>query len=87
MNINWKLRGQNKATLIALVAAILTLVYTVMGLIGIVPGISQNEVMEVVGLALNVLVLLGIITDPTTPGIGDSTLANSYTAPGTTETE
>ena len=37
MNINWKLRLQNKATLTALVMALVALVYQVLGVCGVVP--------------------------------------------------
>ncbi len=82
MNINWKLRAQNKTSLLALVAAILAFGYNALGLAGVVPGISQNEILEVVALGANVLVMLGIITDPTTPGISDSERAQGYAVPG-----
>ena len=82
MKINWKLRAQNKTSLLALVAAILAFGYNALGLAGVVPGISQNEILEVVALGANVLVMLGIITDPTTPGVSDSARAQGYTMPG-----
>lgn len=81
MKINWKLRAQNKTTLLALVAAILTFVYTVLGMFGVVPPVSQNDILEVVGLGLNVLVMLGVIVDPTTKGLSDSDRAREYSEP------
>ena len=81
MKINWKLRAQNKTTLLALVAAILTFVYTVLGMFGVVPPVSQNDILEVVGLGLNVLVMLGVIVDPTTKGLSDSERAREYSEP------
>lgn len=44
MNINWKLRFQNKTTLIAIVVQAITLAYSVLGIFGIVPGISEDQV-------------------------------------------
>lgn len=76
--INWKLRIKNKATLAALLAACVTLVYTVLGMAGVVPAVSQSAVMEALAMLLNILVLLGIVVDPTTPGIGDSARAMGY---------
>ena len=81
MKINWNLRAQNKTTLLALVAAILTFVYTVLGMFGVVPPVSQNDILEVVGLGLNVLVMLGVIVDPTTKGLSDSERAREYSEP------
>ncbi len=73
--INWKLRLQNKTTLIAIIGAIVACVYQILGVIGIVPSISESEVINVVGVILNILVALGVIVDPTTTGVGDSELA------------
>ena len=81
MKINWKLRAQNKTTLLALAAAILTFGYTLLGMFGVVPPVSQSDILEVVGLGLNVLVMLGVIVDPTTKGLSDSDRARGYDEP------
>ena len=79
--INWKLRLKNKATLIALLTAVVALIYQTLGLFKIVPSISADDVLKVAGLAVNVLVLLGIVVDPTTKGITDSEQAKGYDKP------
>lgn len=81
MNINWKLRLQNKTTLTALILAIIAFVYQVLGIFGIVPGIDQNTMVNTCGLIINLLVAVGIVVDPTTAGISDSTKALEYTEP------
>ncbi len=81
MNINWKLRFQNKATLTAIVLAFVALVYQVLSLIGIVPSVSESQIVEVVGMVINLLCLLGIVVDPTTSGITDSQQALTYEKP------
>lgn len=81
MNINWKLRFQNKTTLTAIVLAFVALVYQVLSLIGIVPPVSESQIVEVVGMVINLLCLLGIVVDPTTSGITDSQQALSYEKP------
>lgn len=81
MKINWKLRLQNKATLAAIVAAIIALVYQVLGLIGVVPAVSQDAVMQTASMAINLLALLGIVVDPTTAGASDSEQAMEYNEP------
>ena len=81
MKINWKLRLQNKATLIALCATVIAFVYQVLGFLGIVPSISESEVTNLVTLAINLLAGLGIIVDPTTAGLGDSKKALEYDCP------
>lgn len=81
MNINWKLRFQNKTTLTAIVLAFVALVYQVLSLIGIVPSVSESQIVEVVGMVINLLCLLGIVVDPTTSGITDSQQALAYKKP------
>ena len=78
LNLNWKLRLKNKTTLIALIAALAALIYLVLGACGIAPGISEDTVLEIAGLAVNALCLLGIIVDPTTQGVADSDRALEY---------
>lgn len=81
MKINWKLRLQNKVTLTAIVLAVIALVYQVSGLLGVVPAVSQDAIVEVAGMVINLLALLGIVTDPTTAGASDSQRALTYEAP------
>lgn len=81
MKINWKLRLQNKATLTAIVVSIISLVYQVLGLLDIVPSISENELINISGMIINLLVLLGIVVDPTTSGVEDSNRAMNYEVP------
>ncbi|EFV01857.1 holin, phage phi LC3 family [Pseudoramibacter alactolyticus ATCC 23263] len=82
--INWKLRLKNKTALAAIVAAAVTFIYQILGIIGVVPAIAQNDVIQGLGIALNLLATLGIITDPTTEGAGDSTQALGYDYPSPT---
>lgn len=77
--LNWKLRLKNKTTLIALIAALAALVYQILGAFGITPSISEDTVLEIAGLAVNALCLLGIVVDPTTQGVADSDRALEYT--------
>lgn len=79
--MNIKLRLKNKATLAALIAAIVVFVYQVCGVFGVVPPVAQGTVEQLVGLVLNMLVALGVLVDPTTQGIGDSEQAKTYTNP------
>ena len=79
--INFKLRLQNKATLAALAAALVAFVYQVAGIFGFVPPVAQSDIINMVGVVLTILASQGIVTDPTTRGIGDSTRARAYDAP------
>lgn len=81
MNINWKLRFQNKTTLTAIILALVALVYQVLGLFDVVPKISQDELTTVIGMVINLMCLLGIVVDPTTDGVSDSARALTYDTP------
>lgn len=81
MKINWKLRLKNKVTLLSLAALIVGFIYQACGVLGIVPPISQDEVIQGVGLIINILVVSGVVTDPTTAGLSDSKMAAAYDAP------
>lgn len=83
MKIKWILRFKNKAILMALIAAVVAFAYQVLALVGITPKIAEDAIIEVAGLLVNILVMLGIIVDPTTKGIGDSDTAMTYTEPRT----
>lgn len=72
--INLKLRLKNKATLVALISA----VFLMLQQFGLhIPSNIQEGVNTFVGI----LVILGIVTDPTTKGIGDSERALRYEKP------
>lgn len=79
--INWKVRLQNKTWLLAMLAAIVAFVYQVLALLGIVPAVSQDQVTQLIGLVINILVALGIVVDPTTTGVTDSSRALQYDKP------
>ena len=81
MQINWKLRLKNKVTLTEIVLGVVGIAYKILAMLGIVPPISENEVIEVVMLVIELLVLLGVVVDPTTAGVGDSQLAMSFDKP------
>lgn len=72
MKINWKVRLQNKTWLLAMAAAVLAFVYQLLGLLGIAPAVSEDQLTQLIGLAVNVLVALGVVVDPTTEGLQDS---------------
>ncbi len=82
MKMNWKLRVQNRATLLAMIGGALTLLYAALRLAGVAPTVTENALMELAVMGVDLLVLLGVVTDPTTPGIEDSERAMGYDAPG-----
>lgn len=79
--INWKVRFKNKAWLLTMAVTVIAFVYQVLGLLGIVPAITQDQVTQLVTLIVNMLACLGIIVDPTTAGMTDSQQAMSYNEP------
>lgn len=72
--INWKLRLQNKVTLIALLGAVFLMAQQ-FGL-----EIPQN-IQDGVNTFVYILVLLGVVNDPTTSGLSDSSRALEYYKP------
>lgn len=83
--INWKVRIKNKNFWIAIIPAALILVQTVLAVFNIQVdfGVLSGKLLAVVDAAFIVLAILGIVTDPTTEGISDSTLAMTYEIPKT----
>lgn len=81
MNINWKLRFQNKVTLTALIGIVLTALFQLAGLFGLQLSVTQEQVMSIVEVILTILGGWGIIVDPTTQGSGDSQQALEYSEP------
>lgn len=79
--INWKLRLGNKATLTAILMAAVSIVYTVLGMLGVVPSVTQSQVGDLVAMVVQLLTLLGVVVDPTTEGVSDSERAMGYDEP------
>ena len=79
--INWKLRFQNKVTLTAIILGLISLVYTGLDLFGIIPPFPQDKLVTLATMIIDLLVIIGVVVDPTTSGITDSTRALSYTEP------
>lgn len=80
-NINWSLRFQNKVTLTALVLQVIAIVYAVLGMFNVVPAIGEDVITNLAYMVIELLVLLGIVVDPTTKGVSDSDRAQQYTKP------
>lgn len=79
--MNIKLRFKNKPVLLAIVLAAVAFVYQICGIVGVVPPISEEDVVQWIGLLFNILVGLGVLVDPTTSGVGDSARAMDYETP------
>ena len=83
MQINWKVRIKNKAFWIALIPAIALVVQAAAALAGRTLDLTQTvgKIIALVDAIFAVLVILGIVVDPTTDGIGDSARAMGYETP------
>ncbi len=81
--INWKVRMKNKNFWLSIVPGILMLIQTVAAVFGFTLDFGElsGRLVAVVDAAFVVLAILGIVTDPTTHGIGDSDRALTYDAP------
>lgn len=82
-NINWIVRIKNKNFWISLIPAVLLLVQVVAAVFGFTLELGElgDKLLAVVNALFAVLTILGIVTDPTTAGVGDSKLATTYTKP------
>ncbi len=81
--INWTVRIRNKQFWLTIIPAVLLLVQVVAAVFGFTLDLGDlgNKLLDVVNAVFSVLVILGIVTDPTTKGVGDSTKALTYTEP------
>ena len=79
MKINWKVRFLSVKFWLALVPAVLLVVQTVAAVFGYKWDfvILNQQIAAVINSIFAVLTILGVTIDPTTPGIGDSSLVLS----------
>ena len=81
MQINWKVRFQNKTFLAGLISLVVVFIYDLLQLLEIAPAVTQSAVMQVAEGILTILGMVGVIADPTTAGVADSKQAMTYNAP------
>ncbi|WP_313891103.1 phage holin [Psychrobacillus sp.] len=81
MKINWKVRFKHKPFLVALFALVLLLVQQVASFLGVDTTIYNEQVTDLFNTVLAILVLLGVVLDPTTSGMSDSSQAMRYHKP------
>lgn len=81
--INWKIRMQNKTFWLALVPAFLLLIQAVAQVFNISLDFTNlnKDLLNVVNTLFTVLAIVGVVADPTTKGVGDSTQALTYSKP------
>lgn len=83
MGINWQVRLKSKTFWLSIVPAVLLLVQVVAAVFGFELDLGDlgNRILAVVNALFAVLAILGVVTDPTTEGVGDSEQALTYTKP------
>lgn len=83
MNINWIVRIKNKTFWVTIIPAVLLLIQVVANVFGFTIDLGElgNKLLDVVNAVFSVLVILGVVTDPTTAGTSDSEQALTYTEP------
>lgn len=81
--INWIVRFKNKNFWLALIPAVLLLIQTVAAVCGYTLDFGElgNRLIAVVNAVFGVLVILGVVVDPTTKGVSDSNQAMEYKKP------
>ncbi len=81
--INWTVRIKNKNFWLAVIPAVLLLIQTVAAVFGYTLDVGDigNRLIAVVNAVFGVLVILGVVNDPTTAGIADSKQAQNYITP------
>lgn len=83
MNINWKVRIWNKNFWFAMVPAILLVIQAGAAIFGysLDFGDLGNKILAFIDAVFVILVLLGIVNDPTTATYSDSAQARTYEKP------
>ncbi|MBR2601483.1 MAG: phage holin [Clostridia bacterium] len=83
--INWMVRVKNKQFWMSLIPALALVVQAVAAVFGWELDFSSliGKLLAVVDAVFALLVILGIVVDPTTAGIGDSKRALGYEEPWT----
>lgn len=81
--INWKVRLKNKTFWLTIIPALLLVVQVIADIFGyhLDFGDLGNKLIAVVNAVFAVLVILGVVNDPTTQGVSDSNLAMTYSEP------
>ncbi len=81
--INFTVRAKNKTFWLALIPAVLLLIQVVAAPFGYQWdfGVLNEQLAAIINALFSVLAILGIVNDPTTAGVGDSTQALTYPKP------
>ena len=83
MMVNWKVRLKNINFWLTAIPAALLLIQTVAALLGFSLDLGDvgDKLLAVVNAIFGVLVILGVVVDPTVEGMSDSARAMQYQEP------
>ncbi|EGQ21298.1 phi11 family holin [Sporosarcina newyorkensis 2681] len=83
MKINWKVRAKNKFFWLALVPAFLLVAQIVTSWFGytLAADLIGEEATKFINALFALLVIIGVVVDPTTDGVEDSKQAMRYEKP------
>jgi len=89
MTVNWKVRIKNKAFWLAVIPAVALVAQAVAAVFGYTIDLTTmvGKLQAVVNAVFALLVILGVVVDPTTAGLSDSRRAMSYDEPWQDEPE
>ena len=79
--IHWKVRAKKKSFWVAIVSAVALFINNITGAFGLDYSAQVQTGVDIVSTILTLLAGLGIVTDMTTKGIGDSEIAQTYSKP------
>lgn len=82
MKMNLVVRMKNAYFWMTFIPAVVSCVYTILGLFDIVPTISESMVVQIASALITALSTMGVLIDPTTEGVFDSARALLYRKPG-----
>lgn len=85
--MNWKVRIKNKTFWLTVIPAVLLLIQVVAAVFGYTLDFGDlgNKLLAVVNAVFALLTILGVVNDPTTAGVADSTQALTYLEPKKTK--
>ena len=82
MRVNWRVRFMHKPFLLAMFSLVLLLAQQVGAVFGYdVTNMMGEQLTAIFHTVLSILVLMGIVVDPTTKGTSDSEQAQMYKRP------
>ncbi|EGQ3447534.1 phage holin [Staphylococcus pseudintermedius] len=79
--INWKIRIKQKTFWVAMLSAIFLFAQSIAKVLGYDIQVYTEQLTDALNSILGILVLMGVIQDPTTQGVSDSHQALNYEEP------